>query len=269
MASAMGLDLAFQKWTYATAAVTLLPQVLPLKLDPGATACLDTGCGVSFIDKAWLLQQFPNQKIKEISIPLKVGGIKASKHEFAQFAELSLFLLGENNKGQKVYSFFKCKLHLVKGFRAKILIGNNILASENFVLNIGLGPAIVGSCKVKITIKARQRGQFLSRKLFAKNNGVVPPRSEAIITILPVPLFNDRDFLFHLASQTNLTLFAYIIDHETSKVLVRNTSDRPLRVSHQQKLGHIVDIRYNNCFLANADSAFQSATVFPRIQPLF
>lgn len=81
-----------------------------------------------------------------------------------------------------------------------MLIGNNILAPKNFVLNIGLGHAVVESCGVKITIKARQRGQFLRRKLHTENDGVVFPRSEAMIPILLVPLPDDRDFLFHPAT---------------------------------------------------------------------
>ena len=48
---AMGSGLAFQRWTYATAAVTLIPRVLPLEADPSATACLDTGCGMTFVNK--------------------------------------------------------------------------------------------------------------------------------------------------------------------------------------------------------------------------
>lgn len=160
-----------------------------------------------------------------MSTILKVRRIGASKYEFAQFAELSLFLPGENDKGQKVYTSFKCELHLVEGLRANMLIGKDILAPENFLLNIGLGYAVVGSCGVKITIKAKQRGQFLRRKLLAENDGVVSPCFEAMILILPVPLPDDRDFLFHPATQTNLTLYTHIVDHETSKVLVRNTSD--------------------------------------------
>lgn len=93
-----------------------------------------------------------------MSTPLKVRGIGASKYESAQFAELPLFLLGENNEGQKVYAFIRCELHLVDSLKANILIDNNILAPESFVLNVGLGHALVGSCGVKITIKAKQRG---------------------------------------------------------------------------------------------------------------
>ena len=137
-----------------------------------------------------------------------------------------------------------------------MLIKNDILALENFVLNIRLGHAVVGSCGVKITIKARQKGQFLSKKLLAENDGVISSRFEAMIPILTVPFPDNRDFLFHPATQTNLLLYTHILDHKTLKVLVRNTSDQPLRIAHRQKLGHIVNISYNNCFLADADSTF-------------
>ena len=193
----MGSGLAFRGWTYATTAVTLIPQILPLESDPGVTACLNTGYDVTLVDKDWLLRQLPDQKIKEISTPLKDRGIEASKHKSAQSAELYLFLLGENNKGQKVYTSFKCKLHLVEGLRANILIGNNILALESFVLNVGLSHVVMGRCGVMITIRARKRGQFLRKRLFAENKEVLPPRSEVMIPLLRVPLPNDRNFLFH------------------------------------------------------------------------
>lgn len=95
----MGSGLAFRRWIYATAAVIFVSQVLSLESDPSATACLDTGCGVTLVDKAWLLRQLPHQKIREMSAPLKVRGIRTSKHESAQFAEVLLFLPGKNLEG--------------------------------------------------------------------------------------------------------------------------------------------------------------------------
>ena len=122
---------------------------------------------------------------------------------------------------------------------------------------------------VKIAIKARQRGQFLRKRLLAEKDEVVPPRSGAVIPILAVPLSDDRDFLFHPTAQANLTLFAYIMHHDTKKVLVRNTSNWPLRILRHQRLGHVVDIRYDNCFLADTKTAFDSATIPPQTAPFF
>lgn len=83
-------------------------------------------------------------------------------------------------------------------------------------------------------------------------------------TIIPFHLIlfpDDRDFLFHLVTQTNLTLFAHIIDHRIIKVLVRNTSGKPLYIFYQQRLSHTINIYYNNCFFTKAKSALY-ATVF-------
>lgn len=56
---------------------------------------------------------------------------------------------------------------------------------------------------------------------------------------------------------------------DTKKVLVRNNFDRLLRISHRQRLGHILDIYYNNCFFADAKTAFNWATVPPQTMPFF
>ena len=158
------------------------------------TTCLDTGCGVTLVNKDWLLCQLSDQKIKEMSIFLKVRGMGTLKHKSAQVVEVSLFFLGESNKRQKVYSFIRCKLYLVKGLKANILIGSNIYASESFVLNIGLAHALVGSCGVKIAVTARQEDQCLKKRLFPKKDVVISTRSKTMITLLPVSLADDKDF---------------------------------------------------------------------------
>ena len=205
----------------------------------------------------------------EMFTPLKVRGIKTLKHKSAQFAEVFLFLSGESNKGQKVYTSVRCQLHLVEALQANILIGNNILASEGFVLNVGLGHALIGSCGVKITIKSRQRGQFLKKRFFAKKGKVIPPRSKRRVPLLLIPLPDDKGFLFHPTAQPSLTLFAHIMHHDTKKILVRNTSNRLLQISRRQKMGHVVDIWYDNCFFADTKSAFHLATVPPQTAPFF
>ena len=261
--------LAFRGWTYATTSITLVPHLLPPDLDPAATVCLDTGCGVTLVDKAWLLSHLPHQKISTMSTPLNVRGIGTSKHKSAQFAALSLYFPGEDETGQRVYASIKCELHLVNGLRANIMVGNDILSPEGFVININKNRAFIGSCGVTIPINVKQRGRFLRRKLLASGDNVVRPRSETMISLAPVSLPNDRDFLFHPITQANLTLYAHIVNHTTIKILVSNTSDRSLRIPWHQKLGHIVDICYENCFLADAQATFDSAAFPPRAQPFF
>lgn len=118
----MESGLVFWRWTYITAAVTLVSHFFPFESDPGTTFCLNTGYNVTLGDKTWLLSQLCEQKINEISTLFKVNEISASKHKSAQYAKVSLFLLGKNKKSQRIYALFKYKLHLIKEFWANILI---------------------------------------------------------------------------------------------------------------------------------------------------
>ncbi len=258
-----GSGLAFRGWTYATATVTLAPDHLPPDFNPESIACLDTGCGITLVDKSWLAKNLPTQKISTISTPLKVRGIGAFKHKSGEFAALSLYFPGKNNAGQLVYASLTCEIHLVEDLRENLLIGNDIISLESFVIDVKGKKALLGSCEVTISIDARQRRQFLARKLLTNQETVVPPNSEAMISLLPLHLLDDRDFLFHPATQPSLTLFTHIVDHRTSKVLVRNASNKSLHIPRHHKLGHLVDIVYDNCFLTNTQSALDAATSPP------
>lgn len=103
-----------------------------------------------------------------------------------------------------------------------------MLIWKDFILDIRLSHAIVESYKVKINIRAKQTDQFLMKKLFGKIDIEVFLRFEVMVLLYPILLPDNRDFLFYLAAQANLTLFDYIIEYETIKVFVRNNSDRLL-----------------------------------------
>lgn len=174
---------------------------------------------------------------------------------------LFLFLPGEKNEKQKVFAFIRCNFYLVNNLNANILIGNNFFVLENFLHNVRLDHTLIKSYRVKIIIKTKQRGQFLRINLFTENDKVVPSDSEAMILFIPMALANDRDFLFYPTTQASRMLFAHIIHYNIKKILVKNTSKQLLRILHYQKMGHIVDICYNNYFFINIKSAFNLITV--------
>lgn len=69
--------------------------------------------------------------------------------------------------------------------------------------------------------------------LLAETDIMVLLQSEAMVPLHPIPLLDNKEFLFHLFAQTNLTLFTHLIEYETIKVLVKNISDRRLYISHR------------------------------------
>lgn len=137
------------------------------------------------------------------------------------------------------------------------------------MININKNCALIRSCKVTISINVKQCGQFFKKKLLASGNNMILPRSKIMIPLIPVFLPSNCDFLFHPIIQANLILYAYIFDYTTTKILVSNTFDYPLYIPRHQKLGHIIDICYENYFSADTQATFNFATFPPRAQPFF
>lgn len=157
---------------------------------------------------------------------------------------------------------------MVEDLRANLLIGNDIISPKSFVIDVKKRSILIESCRVTVPIDARQRGQFLTRRLLPSQKTVVPPHLEAMISLVPLALPDNRDFLFYPATQANLTLFTHLVDHETSKVLVRNNSNQTIQVLRRHRLDHIVNIAYENCFLTDAYSVRDAGTFKPSSQHL-
>lgn len=165
-----------------------------------------------------------------ISTPLKVKGIGFSKHKSEEFATLFSYFHGIDGTGKLVYASMRCEIHLVEGLQANLLFGYDIISQENFIIDIKKKSTLIGSCRVTILISDRQREQLLMRKLLMSEVSVVLPQSKAMIPLVLVSVPYNRDFLFYPTAQPNLTLFILIIDPYTSKILIRNASDQPLRI---------------------------------------
>ena len=175
--------LAFKGWSYVTTLITFDPAILTAISDPDTSVCLDTGCGVSLVDKAWLAKQYPSQKINTMPVPLKVRGIGACRHESGEFALTALYKPGFDRGGSEVYACVQCKLHLVDHLKANMLIGNNVLYTEGFTINLANASAHILSCGMTILISASSHSQFLKRNVLANTTSFIPPKSEALVNV--------------------------------------------------------------------------------------
>lgn len=159
--------------------------------------CLDTSCGVTFVNRHWLLKHLSGQKITIMSTPLKVRGISAFKHKSSELAALSLYFLWKNNIGKLVYALLHYEIHLVEGLCTNLFIGNDIISSEAIVINLGKKTALIRACEVIIDVSAKPWGQFLAKKLLRSQISVISPCSKAVIPLVKLLLPNNRDFLFY------------------------------------------------------------------------
>ncbi len=238
----IGSGVAFRGWTYAQIAVRLDPTGKDFHV------CSDTGASVTLIDRAWLLSEIPNVEISKMAFPVSVRGLGTSRHQTDEYVLVPFYCPGVDENGQKALACIRRELHIVDDLRAKMLIGNDIVGAERFVIDVANSKASIGSCNIEVPIEARQRGQFTRRNVHAKLATVVPPRSELIVSVSSKSLPDDRDFLFEPTGAANLCLFAHIVDHEMTGVLARNESEHPVQIPKRFCLGSVTEMEYENCF---------------------
>lgn len=89
------------------------------------------------------------------------------------------------------------------------------MSLKAMVIDFGKKIALIGVCGVTIDMNAKQKSQFLTKRLLISQENVIPPRSEAMIPLKKVPLPDNQDFLFHPTPEVNLTLYSHIMDYET------------------------------------------------------
>ena len=112
---------------------------------------------------------------------LKVRGIKTSKHELDKFVSMFLYFSGINLTKRMAYAHIHREFYLVDGFKANLLVGNNILATKIVIIDLANKSAMISSCQVTISITASPRGRPVQTKLLIDRSLTIPPKSETLM----------------------------------------------------------------------------------------
>ena len=249
-----GTGFGFRSWNYAMAKVRLT------KIGEEDDVCLDTGCGVTLVDRLWLMRLLPLAAISKMSSPLKVRGVGSSQHETSEYVITPCYFPGIDEQGNDVLACIRREIHIVDGLRAKMLIGNDFIGPEGITIDVAKEKAYIDSCKTSITITARQRGQFIRRKVHALSATKIPPHSEGIVPISTssLSLPDDRDYIFEPTKQVNVVLFSHMVDSRVTAILARNDSDHQIEIPRRSRLGAITEFGYENCFQVNLSHEYAS-----------
>lgn len=106
-------------------------------------------------------------------VPLKVK-VLAFQSMSQETLLLTIYIPDINKKGREVYASISFKLHLIDGLKANMLIGNNVLCTEDFAINFSTFSAFIYSRDVKIDINVREHSKFSSQKVLANSPIIVP-----------------------------------------------------------------------------------------------
>ena len=248
----LGTGFGFRGYQYATAQFTLT------ETGTEQSGCLDTGAGLTIIDKDFFINQ-SKEPIRTMASEITVRGIGADKHRTDEYVISPIYFRGTDNNGRQVQACIRREIHLVKGLKANILIGTDILTPEQFVLDLKKGVAVIGSCSVTIPIASKRHAKAaINRVVCLKETMTIPPRSQLRARIHHLNLPEGRDFLFEPAD-LNFGLYAHVLGSETKGILLRNDEEKAVRVPRNFRLGRVIEIDYPNAYQLTQDGALDLA----------
>ena len=163
-----------------------------------------------------------NIKIIKIISSLRIREIKINKYEIDKYIIMKIYFSKINPRENKVFIYLRRKIYIVDDLRIKMLINNDIIDLESIVINIVNKTTYINNCKIIIKISTRSHNEFIKKKIYIQSTILISPYNNVFFSIKFINFFNDRDFLFELFTQINLTLFIYLIDYFMINVFVKN-----------------------------------------------
>lgn len=151
---------------------------MPASSNPNSSVCFDMGCRIILVNRTWLMKKNSRQKISIMLVLLKVKSIGIFKYKLGKFALIVLYILGFGHDGTKIYMYIKCKLYLVKGLKANILIDNDILYIKGFLINFLSAFTLIQGCNIDIIINAKYHLQYLKQRVLANAAIFIPLKSK-------------------------------------------------------------------------------------------
>ena len=249
---------AFRGYHYARAQLKSSPDAAEAM--PG---CLDTGAGITLLDRLQRTKHFPDSEISKMSSPIRVRGLGNTMHTTDEFVTVTTYSEGELPDGSRAVAKMTMEAHLVDDLKANMLIGNDVLTAQKIKLDPGSGMMTIGSCQnltAKIDVITKDNSRF-KRTIRSQGTVVIPAMSTVSVPVTyrgTIP--EDRDFLFEPQCKQDLGhdggVYAHVVDSSLSFVQLSNTTDHPTQITRRTRLGSVVEFgQEGGCYLAEPEAA--------------
>jgi hypothetical protein len=213
--------------------------------------CLDTGAGMSLVDRQWLTENCPDAMILTRTSSVSVRGIDNRTQKTSSYVVLQLFVPGYDTTDNRIkLAEIRREFNIVGDLRSKMIVGEDFLEPEGIVIDSQARKASVKWCsnfafKVQITEKGRQ---ILHRRVSTQGRVSVAPGARAPVPIKCKPLPADRDCEFTPVYEMHTNDLAEaggflraVIDNRTECVVFHNRSEHTVVVQKGLRIGYVTD----------------------------
>ena len=161
--------------------------------------------------------------------------------------------MSDTKNDQKVTSLFRREVHFVKNLKVNMLLNNDIIEFENFVIDMIKRHAIIDNIDIIISLKIRFFKLTIQRFVHFKKITIISSHVEMIVVVHHVELSITRDFLFESNDNLNFILYAHLVDASIKSIVVRNDKEFSVMISRNFRLDKVFEIDFSNDFHINID----------------
>lgn len=95
---------------------------------------------------------------------LKVNNIDSTIHEFLKFIIILIYFSKLTKNETFALVFIIRKIHLIDDLKVKMLIKNDFLNSENFIIDIENKTITIESCNIEISLKIQSKDFYVKKQ---------------------------------------------------------------------------------------------------------
>jgi len=229
----VGTGFTYRSRTYLK--IYIIPSLLT---EREVEVCADTGCTRTIADKHWACREYPNAEIRTRATPLVIKGIADQQHTTSEYIVVQFFFKGVRD-GATVLAGFVREITLVEGLQANLLVGMDILDSENFDIILSKSIAVIQSCKVAIPLSTTP-GRSRNAKVRLARSTTVPRRSHMMLPVVTGAAIGE-DSLFEPTTDL-ISCYAALADDSLVAIPVRNDYDHDIYLHKHITLGYLSPI---------------------------
>ena len=184
----------------------------------------------------------------------RVRGIGNDIHETNKYIIYKIYLSNKKNTNEHIViiKITRREIYLVNKLVADMLLENNILVLEEINLLFSKGIAYIDSCDMNILIEVRLKESLIRQVINLKKTSIILLYLNITVIIYYLDLSN-RDFLFKSREDSILFLYAKIINKNIEAILVKNDSNKLIKIQRNIKLDDLSNLIINNYYHVISD----------------
>ena len=173
--------------------------------------------------------------------------IETITDQINEYIKISIYMLNVKEDKQ-IMTGIDRKIHFVNDLKTNLLIENDFLKFEKVIIDVNKRKIIIVNCNVTIDFFIKQRDLYVKRNIYVNQIIIILTNQEILISI-KFSISENKDFLFELFSNVNVTLFHYVIDFYTNEMIIRNDSFKFLKILNNFRFEIIIEMIYDDYLL--------------------